>query len=414
MNDTTSYPVKGDAVIPREKLELTAAEAQHAEAQMLAANDPAPEPESLLDRIRIVLRAITAARAVPVNWPEQDVNAPDFRHTAASTVAAPATFILTPDDIELLIRANRFDPRGKDNVIALALRGLALGKQAEVGTKHEVEDATAIEVTDVRPNHDDYRCLVGFYKRDPNPTKRRLTLFSGSTVPNPYYMRGYYNNVNSGTPFGTRCNMLPTGCYVFRVASHKNGTIKPALRMTDPDNLAQDAQCTVLRTTNDLTFGINDTWDLGTPYDNVHCTYVTTRKASWGASFSSAGCLTVRGQSTPSHQWAKFQAVLNQLGQAKRCDLILLTGREAGIAAKLRADGLTNDDATVRRELVRLRSGSQSEEVSRLRQKIGFSAGPYFGPATRRKLAEVQVQQGKPADGIYTPELDAALDWHVF
>jgi hypothetical protein len=291
---------------------------------------------------------------------------------------------------------------------------LALGKATEIGTRHEVENATSIEVTDVRPNHSDYRCLLGFYKRDADPTKRRLTLFSGSTVPNPHYMRGYYNKVNFGTPFSTACNMVPTGGYVFRVASHKGGTIKPALRMTDPDDLAQDATCTVLRTTNDLIFGVDDTWDTSTPFDNVHCTYVTGMKTEWEASFSSAGCLTVRGKQVASDQWAKFQAVLNLLGQGKRCDVVLLTGRDACIAAAIRLNGQSGDDIVLRRELVRLRPGSQSAEVARLREKLGLSAGNYFGPVTKKKLTERQTLQGQPADGIFTPELDTLWGWNVF
>lgn len=404
----------GDGVIAPDKLELTDAELQRARAQEQSADDPGPEPDTLAKRISRFVARFSAATPLKAKWPEQDAHAPDYRHLSASMIGAATTFNLTSDVIELLIEANRFDPHGKNDTIALAFRGLALGNATEVGTRHEVENARSIEVTDVRPNHSDYRCLLGFYKRDPNPANRRLTLFSGSTVPNPHYMRGYYNKVNFGTPFGTACNMVPTGGYVFRVASHKAGTIKPALRMTDSDDLAQDAKCTVLRTTNDLIFGLDDTWDNSMPFDNVHCTYVTAIKPEWEAAFSSAGCLTVRGKQVASDQWAKFQAVLNQLGQGSRCDVMLLTGRDAGIAAAMLLNGQSGDDVVLRRELVRLRPGSQSAEVSRLRVKLGLSAGDYFGPATKKKLTERQTQQGQPADGIFTPQLDGLWDWNVF
>ena len=403
-----------DGVIAPDKLELTDAELQQARVQEQSANDPAPQPDTLIRRISRFIATFSAATPLTAKWPDQDAHAPDYRHLSASTIGAATTFNLTPGVIELLIGANRFDPHGKNDVIALAFRGLALGTAAEIGTRHEMENATSIEVTDVRPNHSDYRCLLGFYKRDADPTKRRLTLFSGSTVPNPHYMRGYYNKVNFGTPFSTACNMVPTGGYVFRVASHHAGTIKPALRMTDPDDLAQDAKCTVLRTTNDLIFGLDDTWDTGMPFDNVHCTYVTARKPEWEAAFSSAGCLTVRGKQVASDQWAKFQAVLNQLGQGSRCDLMLLTGRDARIAAAMLLNGQSGNDVVLRRELVRLRPGSQSAEVARLREKLGLSAGNYFGPITKKKLTERQTQQGQPADGIFTPELDSLWGWSVF
>jgi len=84
-------------------------------------------------------------------------------------------------------------------------------------------------------------------------------------------------------------------------------------------------------------------------------------KPEWEAAFSSAGCLTVRGRKDPSDQWKKFQAVLNELGQGKRCDLVLLTGRDAGIAAAMLLSGQSSNDALLRRELVRLlRRGARS------------------------------------------------------
>ena len=64
--------------------------------------------------------------------------------------------------------------------------------------------------------------------------------------------------------------------------------------------------------------------------------------------------------------------------------------------------------------LVRLRPGSQGAEVARLRTRLGLPAGVYFGPATKKKLTERQTQQGQPADGVFTPELDMLLGWGVF
>jgi hypothetical protein len=180
--------------------------------------------------------------------------------------------------------------------------------------------------------------------------------------------------------------------------------------MSEPDNLSQDAEVTVLRTTNDLAFGTADTWDRSTPYDNVHCSYTLNYSASFKACFSSAGCLTVRGRKTPSHQWAKFQGVLsNEVGRGKRCDLLLLTGKECALAADLRQQGRTD----VPPELVRLRAGSQGPEVSALQRRLGFSETGYFGPSTKERLAEHQRRMGIPADGVYSPELDRQLSWGI-
>ena len=98
----------------------------------------------------------------------------------------------------------------------------------------------------------------------------------------------------------------------------------------------------------------------------------------------------------------------------KRSDLILLTGRECAIAAKLRLDNALGDQATVQRELVRLRSGSQGDEVKRLQAKLAIAPTGYFGPATKAALVRHQRANGIPSDGIYSPQLDERLSWGVF
>jgi hypothetical protein len=337
-----------------------------------------------------------AAAAAPVYWPRNDANSPDYRHL--TNLSAPETFEIIGKDIETLIKANRFEPAGAKNIIALALRGCRLE------SVHEQEQKTRIDLADIRPDHVRFRCVLGFYHMD----QARLTLFTGSTVPAAYYMEEYYKR-EKGLPhsYRGRANLLPTGCYVFRVARHSS--IRPALRMSEPDNLSQDAKVTVLRTTNDLAFGTADTWDLSKPFDNVHCSYTVNYSTEFKAYFSSAGCLTVRGHKSPSHQWAKFQKVLNQIGQGKRCDLLLLTGKDCAVAADLRQQGRSG----VPGELVRLRAGSQGPEVTALQRKLGFSGTGYFGPSTKERLTEHQRRMGIPADGVYSPELDRQLGWGV-
>ena len=338
-------------------------------------------------------------------WPRQDKDSPEYAHLT-DTATSPS-FDVIADDVETLITANRFEPEGQLNVIALAIRGSALLQP------HEQERQTAIGLSDVRPNHQDFRCTLGFYYRQ----QRQLTLFTGSTVPCPKYIQNHYNIVH-GLPHtsSTNCNVMPSGCYVSRVAAHDNGRIKPALRTTNPDDMHSDATVTVLRTEDDLTygFGARDRWHQTVPYDNVHCSYFVNYEPNYKAFFSSAGCLTVRGRDDPSHQWKKYQAVLSSLGQEKRCDLLLLTGREFALAAKLRTGGLLTDQAILHNELVRLRVGSQGEEVRRLQAKLGTNVTGYFGPTTKSKLVAAQKANGYPRDGTYSPQLDKALGWRVF
>jgi hypothetical protein len=83
--------------------------------------------------------------------------------------------------------------------------------------KNEIENARSVEVTDVRPDHSRFRCVVGFCIRKQDPSTRTLTLFSGSTVPK-MLMKAYYDKVAAHVsirPPSTRTGAgmsLPQGC----------------------------------------------------------------------------------------------------------------------------------------------------------------------------------------------------------
>jgi peptidoglycan hydrolase-like protein with peptidoglycan-binding domain len=68
----------------------------------------------------------------------------------------------------------------------------------------------------------------------------------------------------------------------------------------------------------------------------------------------------------------------------------------------------------VQRELVRLRPGSQGDEVNRLQAKLGLTPSSYFGASTKVALVKYQRANGLPSDGIYSPQLDQRLGWAVF
>jgi hypothetical protein len=242
---------------------------------------------------------------------------------------------------------------------------------------------------------------------------RTLTLFSGSTVPCPYYVRNYYL-MEKGLPHpsATRCNMLPTGSYVFRVGTHDSGAIDPALRMSEFHHPDRDAKACVWRTTNDLTYGVLDTLDEPDEvYDNVHCSYFENYNSDYDSHFSSAGCLTVRGRKSPTAQWKKFQAVLNALGKGTRTDLVMVTGKEAALAAQLRRDGQAGDATMVGPRIGRLRVGSRGAGVKKIQQGLGIAQSGYFGPETAYAFHQWQVKNGHAADGIYTPTLEVATGW---
>ena len=412
-----NHPSASFADIPPddEKLELTPEEKAEVDKAAEVDIDHATEPDAALLAEDLVLdnaevrskAALESQNADPsVYWPSNDENSPDYRHLHSQT--APAEFSLTPADLELLIAANRFQPRGFNDVICIALRGAILA------IPHEVERASSIDLVEVRPNHRDFRCTIGFYYR----ADQKLTLYSGSTVPAPFYMREYYHHQNGiahshpWDHYKDGTNLLPCGCYVARVDRHSS--IRPALRMAEPHDLTKDAHATVLRTTNDLVYGTQDIWDPTIPFDNVHCSYVLNQNNKFEAKFSSAGCLTVRGRKDPSHQWKKYQRVLDSLGRGKRCDLMVLTGKETAIATEFRRREIKADAPEVIESLARFRTGSHGDEVTRMQQNLGIQGSGYFGYLTKEKLASYQRDNNIPSDGVYIPELDRALGWNVF
>ena len=100
--------------------------------------------------------------------------------------------------------------------------------------------------------------MIGYF----NQRTGKLSAFKASTVPNIGWMTNYYEWKNDlGGNSDQSANILPTGCYVFRVGAHRNGTLYPALRLTNPRDLTADGKVTVLRTHNDLTFKHDDLWD---------------------------------------------------------------------------------------------------------------------------------------------------------
>jgi hypothetical protein len=370
-----------------------------------------------------------------VGWPQQDIDSPDYSHLANSQLlpldgggVIEAEFELTPADLDLVIDANRFLPAGAEEIIAIGLRGACLGEPGDTPRVWQSELKNSTVVSDQRPNHRDFRCLIGFYFRNADPAKQFVSLYTASTVPNPLGVTAYFRREKGLPPPNDNCNLLPTGCYNFFVGphtGHSGVTVSHALILSDWRDPSRNIHGTptVLRSKNDMVYKTDDMWDQTTspPEDHVHCSFGLATNPTWGAPFSSEGCLTVRGfdgHLPASDQWKNFkQTLIERIQMSGRCDMVLVTGRDLAVAAALRIAAAAGkiDSASLRRELVRLRPGSQGDEVKRLRAKLGLPAEPgYFDPVTKRKLTEEQVKRGVPADGIYTPALDAAWGLNVF
>jgi hypothetical protein len=161
----------------------------------------------------------TASPLDAVQWPANDAISPDYAHLAG--IAAPASFTLTPEVLDRVISANGFQPSGTNDAVAFALRG------ARLKSGLDTEVAGAIELEDVRPNHLEFRCVIGFYFT----AKRTLSLYTGSTVPCRKAVHGFMMG-------GEASNLLPTGLYSYYVWRHK--TLQPALRLSS-SNASVDA-----------------------------------------------------------------------------------------------------------------------------------------------------------------------------
>ena len=387
---------------PRDDIQPSAEEVRRAPVSRAPHPDEFDAPDDLI----IDDEKITRARLPAVSWAKADDEAHGYAHLlpeGREPLPGAKQFKITAADIELLIKANGFDPKGPDGKIVFAFRGASLIDKDDRENDGMVAAVDAIQLEETRPDHKNFRCTIGFLNRQTG----KISAFRASTVPNAKYMTNYYMwNNGLGGNSATGANMMPTGCYVYRMGAHGGGRIYPALRLTDPEQLAEDGQACVYRSKNDLTFKTDDIFDHCTPYNNIHCAYAYD-------SFSSAGCQTICGPNGEG-PWGQFQAVLKTMKVNTRIDYVMLTGRDAALAAWLRETGKAGDADMVAKWLGRLRPGSRGEAVGRLQQQLGMTPSGYFGPGTKKKLGETQQSKGLLRDGIWSPRSEDKLGWSVF
>ncbi len=330
-------------------------------------------------------------RAPSVRWAPNDRASPCYSHLLAdgqTSLATPRQFELSRAEMELLIKLNGYRPTGYNDIIAFGVRG------ARLRGPEKAENVDRLALEDTRPDHLNYRCIVGFYYLKTG----KFSAYTGSTVPWQGYMAK-----------GMRLNMLPTGCYIYKIGTHAPATrsrwVTPALRLSDAKG-AHTGAATVLRTTDNLVFGHDDEWDTCEPADNIHCAYSNT-------GFSSLGCQTIKGGMFDG-LWADFARVLKTMPTNARVDYVLTTGAEVAMAGEfVRRSPLPSAD-DLHKALGRLRTGSEGERVERLQAKLGVPASGYFGAGTKEALVEFQKSRGIPIDGIYSPAIDARLGWGIF
>lgn len=338
-----------------------------------------------------------------VRWVSNDQNHPDYVHLPPD--AKGQSFRFTPEDLETLVRCNSFEPHvGTHGRLIFALRGAQLN-----GGGHAQENTGELQLTDVRPNHFDFRCVIGVFDR----SLRRFSAYTASTVCNAGSVvacYNYYNHISSEK----KGNILLTGCYELCVGTHYgSATVPGVFRLGNGPNPENASKHTVLRTANDVTLGTQDVFDDCVPQDNLHPAFGTS-------DFSSLGCLTVRGTYSNGHQgeWKKLRAAASlhasQDSMGTRYDMVLLTGLDAATAALLRTRGIT-DAASVTEVLGCLRQGSRGPLVTKLQNRLGMTeASGTFDWKTAKMLAEHQKSTLGWASATYGRNMDALLNFEIF
>jgi hypothetical protein len=288
------------------------------------------------DRIEVLEpggdRETTVASALSTAWAE-DVQSIDYRHLGIPGLSQAFDF----DSVKLarLCTLNRFDVSSADLVL-FGLRGCMVVEGGNGAFR------TSVRLSEHEPNHRDRRCVLGVWSRGSN----RIAVFEGSTVPSLGSVRRQKNNRRSWNI----ANLLPTGRYTYRVGTH-NGSRRV------PGALLQNGPVVVLRTFDNLVYETTDSWHLHHPADNIHPAFLAN-------GFSSAGCNTVKGTYQGGHRgpWRDFRrrAGLSdgQTSAAGRFVYVLLTGREARLAASMRPTD------------TRLRFGSSGSGVSALQRAL--------------------------------------------
>ncbi|MEO7965416.1 MAG: papain-like cysteine protease family protein [Gemmatimonadaceae bacterium] len=347
------------------------------------------------------LKAAATMGATDVHW-AADADSIDYRHLAAPIDTKP--FDLTGDILDRLTRYNRFSLGAATQLVVFGLRGCTLDADVAAPT-------AKVSVREIEPNHFDARCVIGVWDRKANT----IAVFQASTVPNWEYMEVYRED------HGRKANLLPTGLYQLTVGTHRAKRKNSAGALVDNPGRVQgalrnDRHVVVLRSEDDLTYSVHDTWDKTVASDNLHPAIVAPNAGSSTVpDFSSAGCSTIPGTSvsdTPAGAWADFRKALGLNNANPRADdgqsfpYLLLTGRDARLASGGNAS------------LGRLRFGSSGDDVRQLQDALAKHAKKYytgkndrnFGARTAMAFIRYQKDQaGGAADGIVLPADAAAL-----
>lgn len=281
-------------------------------------------------------------------------------------------------------------------------------------------------MAETEPDYYKYQCTMGVWDRDTD----QVWVCPGSTVPAMGYL-WHATHDRSEAQMGRGANLLSPGVYSFTVGTHANGG-----NTRQPGSFRQASKYCVMRLASpEICFRQgNVSWDTQSDsgrisiWDNIHAGLGASQ--AWGAEHYSAGCQVVKGsvmapgtRDTPVSYWASFRIAA---GLAPKPDIspasdgnnpnvvktsedgtaftyVLLTAREVRLAAE-------NMDTPPRDpKFLKLRRGSQGDDVKAMQTALGINADGDFGFLTQRALIEKQLEMTGEADGVVTAANAAAF-----
>jgi N-acetylmuramoyl-L-alanine amidase len=305
---------------------------------------------------------------------------PDYRHLRG--LADPSSrppFAFRAEHLRHLCELNSFALDAGGDELLFGLRGCRLASP-------EGQPARVLWLREDEPDHYDFRCVLGVWRRSTG----ELCAFSGSTVPDRRHME---RQRVAGA--GHLCNLLPTGCYTYRVGHHR--AVEGAFILQTPT--------VVLRAIEGRGYTSSSHFEQDRPADNIHPAFDGITP------FASAGCQTLPGRwsAKDGHvgSWARFRALAgldndDHAGWGRSYSYVLLTGREARLASTLSQPAA----------LARLRFGSSGRGVEALQSALARLGQPMAGACEGQldaatSMAWIEYQRARDsgaADAIVQPE----------
>lgn len=333
------------------------------------------------------------------NWPP-DILSPDYHHLSAFKEVKElkgSEFDVNSEVLQALIDNNGFQPAKLNGKIVFAFRG---AKLKPVTKRSETKK---LRMIDVRPDHNSYKSVVVVY----DANTKTVIGFPASTVPSKRFIARAALNGGKGA------GLIVSGYYEYVVRPLHTGQ-KPRI-----GNLGNDQEV-VVRRTEDKSYEIVDITSLGAPRYPI--------RPSWNSKdLNSAGSIVIPGnqsRSPPYEFSGAFFDFRKALGlssapnlandHGKKLGVVVLTGMDAAIASHLLQSDNRHGKNLISRYLTRIRFGSTGSRVSRLQKILGLPISGVADSKTIAALSQMQYEKFGWWDGIYSPNMDAALDFCVF